>query len=665
VTLEDALNLALQHHSAARLALAESIYRQILAKHPTQADALHLLGVLRHQAGETLEGIELIERAIAVQRDPRFLGNLGELCRNAGQVERGIAACQEAIQRDPSLAPAYHNLAVLLEQDKRLEEALQAARKGVAVAPNDASGHRIVGKILADLGRHTEGHAELDLALRLNPPDGLAWMQLAAAFNSTGRIEHAIHCYKQALQRMPESSDAIEQLGKLLLLRGRCAEALVQFERLAQLVPSTIDLQLDIARSLEGMNRFDEAIALCRSVLEKDPKSMVAHGVIANALMQSARCKEAEAGLREAMQTLTAPNLHQILTAVLARDGRFEEALQEIDKALELLPDYPIADFSKGLVLLFMGRFEEGWKLFEARWKHPQMDAWRHVTDKPTWDGSPLNGKRILLHAEQGLGDTIQFGRYATLVADRGGRVILEVQPSLSTLLKSIPGVERVVARGEPLGEFDTLAPLLSLPAIVNTTLQTIPGSVPYVHADPAKVEKWRAIIGDPSRSKVRVAIAWMGGDFLRENHLRSTMLSTFAPLAAIPSVRFYSVQKGPSARETLQPPPGMDLANLDPYLHDFSDTAAAIAHMDVVISVDTAVVHLAGAMAKPVWNLLASNIDHRWLIDRDDTPWYPTMRLFRQTKLGDWTDVMQRVAEELRKIVDGRNPAIAVGPPT
>src|SRR6185437_4421324 len=182
---------------------------------------------------------------------------------------------------------------------------------------------------------------------------------------------------------------------------------------------------------------------------------IVAHGVIANALMQAARCKEAEAGLREAMQTITAPNLHQIMTAVLARDGRFEEALQEIDKALELQPDYPIANFSKGLVLLFMGRFEEGWKYFEARWKHPQMDAWRHITDKPPWDGSPLDGKRILLHAEQGLGDTIQFGRYATLVAERGGRVILEVQSSLASLLRSITGVERVVSRGENIGEFD------------------------------------------------------------------------------------------------------------------------------------------------------------------------------------------------------------------
>src|SRR5665213_2294152 len=277
------------------------------------------------------------------------------------------------------------------------------------------------------------------------------------------------------------------------------------------------------------------------------------------------------------------------------------------------------------------------------------MDAWRHITDKPVWDGSPLDGKTILLYAEQGMGDTMQYARYATLVAQRGGRVVVEVQRGLREVIASIRGVERVIFRGEPTGPYDTLCPLLSLPGVFHTNLQNIPADVPYIDIDPAKIEQWKSIIGDAG-GKLKVGIAWMGGDFLRENHLRSSSLADFAPLAAVPGVRLYSLQKGPSAAEALKPPAGMELVNLDPMIQTFADTGAAIANLDLVIAVDTAVIHLAGAMARPVWSLLSRNTSHQWMIDREDTPWYPTMRLIRQAKLGDWPGTISRVCEELGK---------------
>ncbi len=632
----------------------EPIYRQVLTFDPQNAVALHLLGVLMHQAGKTAQGIECIERALTIQRSPEFLSNLAELLRSAGQVERAIACCREAIKIAPTLVSSHQNLAVSLQQAAGHEEAEAVARKAVALDPADASGRRILASVLTSRGRYPEAQAEFDVALRLNPKDRLAWDQLGFCCESSGMLEHAVHCHTRAVQLEPNSIHSLFNLARLLVSRGRYSEALPWFDQLARLQPATIETQGLIARCLEGLNRFDEAIGMCRSILDRDPMNLAAHGVIGNARIQSGKFAEAEAGLREAMRLVPSSNFNQILAACVARDGRFLQGLDEINDALAKTPDYPVAEFSKALILMFLGRLEEAWPHFETRWKHPQMDAWRHRTDKPVWDGSPLDGRRILLYAEQGLGDTIHFARYATLVAERGGRVILEVQRGLNDLLKSVAGVERVIVRGEPVGEYDTLAPLLSLPGIFHTSLATIPATVPYVSVAPEKLKQWRQIIGD-ANGKLKVGIAWMGGDFQRENHLRSTTLSTFAPLAAVPGVRFYSIQKGPSARQAAQPPAGMELVDLDASIKDFSDTAAAIAHLDLVISVDTCVVHLAGALAKPVWNLLARNIGHMWMADREDSPWYPTMRLFRQPVLGDWESVMRRVADEVSGVNNRR----------
>jgi tetratricopeptide (TPR) repeat protein len=657
VTIAQAIDSALKLHEAGKLADAEAIYQQILAREPGNSDALHLLGVLMHQKGNTVEGIALVERALRVSRDPTYLANLGELLRCAGNLERGMACCREAIEHSPRLASAWQNLAVLLNQAERLEEALTAARKAVELAPDDPSSRRILSGALASLGQTAEAITHAEAAIRSNPSDSKAWSQLAVAHEAAGRVDHAIFCLRNAVHAAPHLPDPLQRLTQLLVHRGRYAEGLGSLQRLVTLTPETVDLQLNRARCLEGLNQFAPAIAICQSVLEKEPTNIVALGVIANARIQSCRLADAEAGVRDALKVSPSANLYQILSAALARQGRLDEAVAAINRAIELEPDYAVAHFSKALILLFGGRMEEAWPGIEYRWKHPQMDGWRHDTDKPTWDGSPLNGKRILLFSEQGLGDTIHFGRYATLVARRGGRVILEVQKGLQDVMRTIQGVERVVVRGDPVGEFDTLAPLLSLSGIFKTSLQTIPATVPYISVAQAKIEQWRRIIGDAA-GKRKIGIAWMGGDFQRENHLRSTTLAAFAPLADVPNVRFYSLQKGPTAKEALFPPPGMDLIDLDPFIRDFSDTAAAIQNLDLVISIDTSVVHVAGALGKPVWTLLHPNIGHMWMTKREDSPWYPTMRLFRQPTAGDWQSLMARVAAELQVFLKRRDEA-------
>ena len=266
---------------------------------------------------------------------------------------------------------------------------------------------------------------------------------------------------------------------------------------------------------------------------------------------------------------------------------------------------------------------------------------------QPPWDGSELNGKTVLLHAEQGLGDSIQFVRYVPMVRDRGGKVVLQCQPALSRLFTGLPGIDRVIKNGDPIPRFDAHCPLLSLPRAFGTTLDSIPASVPYLTADPAAALDWAKRLAD--RPGKKVGIVWAGRAGYVGDRTRSLSLTTLAPLACASGITWYSLQKGYAAAQISDAPQGMELIDRTAELNDFADTAALIANLDLVISVDTAVAHLAGAMGKSVWTLLPYAPDWRWLLNRDDSPWYPTMRLFRQQRPGDWGEVIQRIAESLR----------------
>jgi len=270
----------------------------------------------------------------------------------------------------------------------------------------------------------------------------------------------------------------------------------------------------------------------------------------------------------------------------------------------------------------------------------------RRLTQR-RWKGEPLDEARILLYAEQGLGDTLQFVRYVPLVAARNGQVLLEVQPALRRLLSKVDGAFEVISRGADLPEFTWQCPLLSLPLAFATEVSTIPAQVPYITPDPAEVEAWRPRLQGEKR---RIGVAWGGNPEHHRDRLRSIPLAQLAPLLDLPGTTFYSLQVGAGAEQTKQLPPGARLIDLTASLKDFADTAALVAHLDLVISVDSSVAHLAGAMAKPVWVLLNKGPDWRWLLDREDSPWYPTARLFRQATAGDWRDVVGRVEAELRK---------------
>jgi hypothetical protein len=303
-----------------------------------------------------------------------------------------------------------------------------------------------------------------------------------------------------------------------------------------------------------------------------------------------------------------------------------------------------------------VGRFEEGWKEFEWRWKTKQTSGGLRDFSAPLWSGEPIGDRVILLHAEQGLGDTLQFCRYVPLIAS-GARVVLEVQAPLVRLLSRLPGIMEIVARGDNLPSFDLHCPLLSLPRALGTTLETIPAATPYLAADPARAANWRDRL--TGLDGLRVGLVWAGGQRLAQQNIaagrrRSIALDTMAPLGGVSAVSFISLQKGEPAAQTTNPPRGMALHDFTADLHDFEDTAALVTNLDLVISVDTAVAHLAGALGKPVWLLNRFDTDWRWLLNRDDSPWYPTLRQFRQPSPGDWNTVIHDARVALQRLAAG-----------
>jgi len=339
---------------------------------------------------------------------------------------------------------------------------------------------------------------------------------------------------------------------------------------------------------------------------------------------------------------------HSNLANALKEEGRTAEALTYYQIALWHQPDAPSVRWNRALTWLQAGNFEHGWPEYEWRWQRKQTPA--RPFRQPRWDGSPLHGRTILLYSEQGLGDTIQFVRYASMVKERGGRVVVECPGMLLDLFRSCSGIDQLVAEAQPLPDFDVQAPLMSLPALFRTTLETVPAEVPYLHADPNCIEKWRQRL--TYDGTLKVGICWQGNPHHQWDRHRSIPLCYFAPLAEVPDVKLFSLQKWHGVeqlRELTGRLPIIELSDAE----TFADTAAVMTLLDLIITADTSVAHLAGALGVPVWVALAKIADWRWLFDREDTPWYPTMRLFRQPTLGDWKTVFNCMAEELGEHVN------------
>ena len=449
--------------------------------------------------------------------------------------------------------------------------------------------------------------------------------------------------------------------GSELLQAGRAEEALLRFQAALNSAPSNATLQLHAGAALHDLGRYAEAVTSYRKAADSAPGMGEVHNNLGNSLLALGRFTEAVASFSRASELLPSSPvpLAAKATALLAL-GNVAEAEADCRRALVLDPAFAAAHWNLALNLLLQGKYIEGWQEYEWRWLKPGFTSPSRHRDTPLWDGSRLQGRTILLHAEQGFGDAIQFVRYASQVAGCGGTVVVECHPQLVSLFKGIEGVQMVVPFGEPLPPFSCHSPLLSLPRIFETRVDTIPSRIPYISISLDQREKWETLTGTCSQS-LRIGLVWAGKSY--PDPLRTCRLEDLDPLATVQNVTFYSLQLGPGAEQVGFPPAGMTLVDLTDKIHDFADTAALIEQLDIVICIDTAVAHLAGALGKPVFLMLPLAPDWRWLIDRIDSPWYPSMQLFRQKRSGDWGEVVDRVHVALKEFADKNKKSFEAAP--
>jgi tetratricopeptide (TPR) repeat protein len=524
-------------------------------------------------------------------------------------------SCRQAVELDPADAHAWEALATLLMKQRRLEEAVACYREVLRLESERAPVACVdLGNVLKDLGRMDDAEAAYREALRRRPAFPEALNNLGNLLNDRGLHQEAEDCCREAIRLRPNFPEPHSNLGNILRGMGRPKEAEAHCREALRLRPVHLSAQINLGATLRDQGRFRDAEACYREILARHPQ----HAETLNNL-----------------------------GSLLYDQGRPEEAELQFQAALKIKPGYVGAQVNLALTLLVMGRYEEGWRHYEWRWERRKHEQHRGFA-QPLWDGGDIGNQTLLIHAEQGFGDTLQFVRYAPLLARRGARVVIEAQAPLVPLLRGLQGVAEVVPMGAELSAFDLQCPLLSLPLACGTTLATIPAEVPYLVPPAERVRIWRQRLGRRRVGCRRIGVAWAGNAEYANDRNRSMPLGRLEPLLARTDCELHVVQTPirPTDRAALDLRPMVTDHSTE--LADFADTAALLSLMDLVISVDTAVAHLAGALARPTWLLLPLSAEWRWLTQRNDSPWYPTLRLFRQPAPGDWDGVLAAVTRAL-----------------
>ncbi len=614
---ETALSAATRHaqklYNRQRFRESCEAFAKVLARE-TPTGALHrMFGLALREAGHTDAALAQLKAAVVMDRDPASMDELAETLLRAGHLGDAEACLQAMLAQDREHAATWRRLGAIAAAGGRDHEAAALLREALARAPGDAHTLTLFGLVARRLGFWQASRAAL-LKARDSVADAHdALLQLADAMSSAELWDEAVTLYDRALARKPGSVAAIGNKAGALISLGRPRDALALLERADRLQPDCPPVVALLVAAWRNLGDLDRAEAFSRRALRLQPHSLM---VRANA------------------------------ATLLLERGRFDETLAFIRDMAADFPGEPSVERFEALMLLLLGRFEEGWARLEARFRigptGRDLDAGA-VTAAPRWAGEDLAGKRVLMTAEEGFGDTIQFVRYASLLAAQGARVGARVQPALRRLIEGARDVSDVHDEGSRPDGYDFDVPMLSLPMLLGTRLETIPAQVPYLHVPQDDIADWRTRLGG---GLPHVGLVWAGNRLHRNDHNRSVPWQMFRGVAGVPGLAFHSLQVGEAQADMRADPCGVD--DLAPSLIDYHETASAISAMDLVISVDTSVAHLAGALGKPVWLLLPLSPDWRWLLGRDDSPWYRTMRLFRQTQVGDWREVVARVEAAL-----------------
>jgi Flp pilus assembly protein TadD len=475
--------------------------------------------------------------------------------------------------------------------------------------------------------------------------------ETALAHHQADRLPEAERLYRLVLKSNPNHADALNLLGVLAAQIGRYDDAVELIGRACSLCPKVFDYRKHLGGALSEKKDFPAAVVAYRHALELNPGCYISHDLLGAALRETGELEEAQASHRRSL-AINPGNItaHLNLGLTLRKQGLIRESMASYRQAIAIDPQGCDAHWNLSVLLLLTGDYEQGWREYEWRLERKTFTTLWPPLSQPRWNGQDLAGRTLLIHTEQGFGDAIQFVRYIPLLAARGARVILLCQPQLARLLESVDGVDQIVpgiSSPADLPPFDLHCPMMSLPFLLGTRLETVPAGVPYLRANPSLLEHWLAKVNAAGCPGKKIGLVWAGNPEHVIDACRSSRLADFAPLAGVDAT-FFSLQKGPASSQAAAAPTGMKLIDLTQDLHDFADTAALVSGLDLVITVDTAVAHLAGALGKPAWVLIATEHDWRWLQGRDDSPWYPTVRLFRQQSAGQWPPVVERITREL-----------------
>ncbi len=598
---------------------AEKILLQITAREPKNFNASHMLGIVSTELNKFEQAEKFFKTSLSINvRHPALYKNYGFFLTRAKQFDKAIEQFNIALRLFPNFAAVYSDRGNALEKLGKLDEAIADYNRAIALAPG------IFG----------------------------FYNNRGGAFLRKKQVSQALSDFKRAIELAPNFADAHCGHGNVLVDLKHYEEALAAYDNALSLKPDLENAWLGRGNAFVGLKRYDDALAAYSKALSFEPALESAWLGRGNVFCDLKRSDEAFAAYDKALALK--PDLAEAWLGrgnVFRELKRFDEAFAAYDKALALEPACAQAHYNEGLLRLSLGEMESGWRKCEYRWETQQYSAGKRNFLQPLWLGdSNIKDKIILLHAEQGLGDTLLACRYIPKVAALGAQVILEVQSPLKSLLRGFEGVSMLIGRGEEIPHFDIHCPLMSLPLAFQTTIETIPSAVPYISVRKNAVEKWRAKL---SAQKLKVGIAWAGNPVFGGDRDRSILLKNILPVTRIDGIEYCSLQKDLRHGDE-------ELLNANPYvvrvdkeINDFQDTAAIMMCLDLVISSDTSIVNLAGALGRPVWVLLPFMSDWRWLLDRDDTPLYPTARLFRQANAGDWRTVVGDVCTALRQLVN------------
>lgn len=533
---------------------------------------------------------------------------------NSGNLAKAQKICSDIIKENPGYAEAYYLLGLVALKNDDLLVAKDFFKEAIKYKSNFAEAYCCLGRVLGKLGDNKNALFCLNESIKIDKEYAKAYFYIAIILQLSNLEDEAIEFYNSAIKYKPDFQEAYSNLSVILLEKGKADEALSAVLKAISIQPNNPFTLNNLGKVYCRFNEYEKAINCFKKAIS-----------VKNDMIE--------------------PYVN--LSSCYLNMREMEQAIHFSNLALKINSSYTMARWNRAMIDLLVGNFGEGWKNYEWRWGLKDFMKIKRNYKQPKWDGSFAPDKVLFIYAEQGLGDTIQFIRYARLTKERVKKVIVEVQSSLVKLLSKTPGIDKIVSSEDLPPEFDIQIPLLSLPRLFKTTLSSIPSEVPYIFTSDEKDKKFRCFFSKQDSRIINVGIVWAGSKLHLNDHNRSSQLSYFVEFLRLKDVKLFSLQKCPSEVEKdIMFKSGV--VDLDEELSDFSDTAEIISNLDLVVSVDTAVAHLAGAMNKPVWLLLPFNSDWRWMLNGGKSPWYPSMTIFRQLKLGDWKSVFKKVRESL-----------------